>query len=194
MANDLDRQQIDWESVLNSLEWDDQDRQQEALRQRLRERARQYAVPVKEDQITGDTYNVLTFALGSEMYGVEVMVVRGVRTLNRITRVPGAPRFYQGVVNVRGQIISVLDLRQFFGLSPGGEAPPASELIIARANRLEIALLANHVEGVLTIPRTALEPIEEMRYALGVTKERLVVLDIEQLLTDERLIIGGIDE
>ena len=194
MTNDIDTQQIDWEKVLQSLDWDDEDRQQEALRERLRERARQYAAPIRDDRIIGDTRTVLTFALGAEVYGIDVMVVRGVRSLTTITRVPGTPRFYKGVVNVRGQIISALDLRQFFDMSFDEQGDPPRELIIARANQLEIGLLAKHVEGVETIPQSAIEPMEDMRYALGVTKERLVVLDIEQLFTHDRLIIGGAEE
>ncbi len=194
MANDIDAQQIDWESVLRSLDWDEEDRQQEALRERLRERARQYAAPIRDERIIGETRMVLTFALGSEMYGIDVMVVRGVRSLATITRVPGTPRFYKGVVNVRGQIISALDLRLFFDMSFDEQGDPPRELIIVRANQLEIGLLARHVEGVETIAQTAIEPLEDMRYALGVTKERLVALDIEQLFTDSRLIIGGAEE
>lgn len=186
MANE-----IDWENVLKSLDWDDEDRQQEAIRERLRERARQYAIPVKDDQITGDTHTVLTFGLGAEAYGVDVMVLRGIRALNRITRVPGTPRFYVGVVNVRGQVISVLDLRLFFDIALGEQETLPGELILVRANQLEIGLLASHVEGVVTIPHTAIERMEDTRYALGVTRERLVVLDIEQIFADERLIIGG---
>jgi chemotaxis signal transduction protein len=85
----------------------------------------------------------------------------------------------------------VLDLRLFFDIPLGEQETPPGELILVRANQLEIGLLATHVEGVMTIPHAAIEPMEDTRYALGVTRERLVVLDIEQIFADERLIIGG---
>jgi purine-binding chemotaxis protein CheW len=193
MSDEIKTEGIDWEAVWKSLDWDAEDRQQQTIHERLRQRAAQYATPLREDRIEGETYTVLTFALGSETYGVDVTLVQGVRAVTKITRVPGAPHFYRGVINVRGQIISVIDLRTFFEID-GDEQDPPRELIVVRANQLEIGLLARHVEGVMTVPQAAVELLEDMRYALGVTMERLVVLNIATMLEDERLIVGGGDE
>jgi len=180
----------DLQTLWEELNQSEEERQQQALNQRLRERAQQYAKPQRQEQSFAEdaVYQVLVFALGDERYALDVTVVRGVRTRGHVTRVPGTPAFYRGVVNVRGQIISVLDLRFFFGLN-AEVTERAQELVLVEAGELELGLLANHVEEVLTIPKATVEPIE-MKYARGVTAERLVILDIEFLFDDDRLIIG----
>ncbi|MBZ0303209.1 MAG: chemotaxis protein CheW, partial [Anaerolineae bacterium] len=71
----------------------------QGIKQRLQQRARLYAAPNQRIEIAPENVlTVLTFELGSEHYGVDVMKVRGVRTISRITRVPGTPNFYRGVV------------------------------------------------------------------------------------------------
>jgi len=176
--------------------WEELTQPEDIKRKRLRqrrfeERAQQYAAPPETDitYAEDDIYKVLVFQLGDERYGVSVDIVTGVRPAENITRVPGVPTFYRGVINVRGQIMSVLDLRQFFGLS-GVENIMPKELILVEIPNLSLALVADHIEEVQMIPRTTVEMID-MTYAKGVTSERLVILDTDYLLTDERLIIGG---
>ena len=120
-----------------------------------------------------EALTVLGFELGGERYGVDVMLVRGVRNLTKIARVPGIPSFYRGVVNVRGQILTVLDLRTFFDIPVASTDHMPEELVTVRANDLEIGLLADSVSGVVTVPREAIVPSDNIRYALGVTAERL---------------------
>jgi purine-binding chemotaxis protein CheW len=193
MTDNSTRELIDWQTVWEQLDWDNAAHTEQVMRERLRQRAEQYAAPmVYEDYDPDDTYTLLTFELDNERYGIDVMAVRGVRTLNRLTRVPGVPSFYRGVVNVRGQVITVLDIRHFFNMPVHDEQQP-NEIIIVAGNGLHLALLVGHVAEVITIPRNTIEPVE-MSYARGVTTDHLVVLDIEKLLADERLIIGGVDE
>ena len=182
---------INWDDIWDNLDWDDERRAQ-FLQERLRQRARQYAAPYDEESGIENRHTVLVFQLGSERYGIEVSVVRGVRPLERLTRVPGTPAFYRGVVNMRGKMITVLDLSAFFGVAD--ETDQARELAIVRASGLELALLADHIEGILDVPKASLEPIEEMRYALGVTRERLVILDVPAIFEDERLMVNGAEE
>lgn len=185
---------IDWETVWNSLNWDDTQRQQAVEAERLRQRARQYAAPVKESaDLPGDSRSLLTFVLGSEQYGVDAVLVRGVRPVTRVARVPGVPSFYRGVVNVRGRVITVMDLRCFFNITiPEGDAMPG-EMVIVQANNLEIGLLAHQVNGVAAIAAAAIRPVEHMPYLAGMTGSRLVILNIAQLFEDERLIVGGVN-
>lgn len=190
-----DTTNIDWRTIWESLDWDDTDRQQEAIRERLKQRAQQYAQPAKHQttyqEDREEAYQLLTFRLGSERYGVDVRLVTSVRSIGKMTRVPGAPSFYRGVVNIRGQIVTVLDLRIMLSLGMDtSELPP--ELIVVENQMIELAILADHVSDVERIPVDAVEPIE-MKHAHGVTSNRLVVLDIEQLLSDERLFVGGVD-
>ncbi len=193
MINNTNDELIDWDAVWASLYWDDPARREEIVRQRLRQRAQQYATPIEDTRLAGDTSTVLTFYLGDETYSVDVMLVQSIRPLGNVTRVPGAPSFYRGVVNVRGQIISVLDLRLFFDMAVN-ETSLLGELVIVQVNQLRIGLLADHVAEIVTLPDSTIEPLEDVRYARGITAERLIVLNIRQLFEDERLIIGGVED
>jgi purine-binding chemotaxis protein CheW len=196
MPTSKPQRQIDWEAVWKTLNWDDDARQQTAERERLRQRAEHYAAPAREETVLPENARtVLTFDLGAERYGIDVMVVRGIRTLGSVSRVPGVPAFYRGIINVRGQIISVIDLRTFFQMPFDPHSVVANEeIVIARANKLEIALLAHQVNGVETISPSAITSVDHMPYAIGITPERLILLDVPQLFADERLIIGGVNE
>ena len=187
-------QTFDWQNIWQDMEWDDEARRERIMRQRLEMRARTYAAPLAQDDVDATAvYTVLTFDLGGEQYGVDVMLVQAVRASPLITPVPATPRFYKGVVNLRGKITTAMDLRLFFDIGMEEQHPPG-ELVVIRGNRLEIGLLAHHVQGVMDIPHESVEPLSDIRYALGVTKERLVLLDIAALMEDDRLIVGGVDE
>lgn len=174
-----------WEELNQS----DDIRREKNRKSRFDERAIQYARRPEEEVTYADdeVYKLLTFRFGGEHYGIDVDVVTGIRPVDNITRVPGVPDYYRGVINVRGQIISVLDLRRFLGL-PISDSP-ASELVLIQAENLSLALLTDRVEEVQWIPRDTVETID-MRFARGVTAKRLVILDTGYLLADERLIIG----
>lgn len=188
------QQKIDWDAVWKSLNWDDANGSEESTQARLHQRALAYAAPPPKVESLEDSKTVLVFELGEERYGINVMTVRSVRTISHITRVPGTPAFYRGVVNVRGQIVTVMDLRLLFDISIADEKAPPDELIVAQSNQLEIGLLAHNVEGVMSVLQADIEPVDNIRYALGVTAERLVLLDIDRLFEDNRLIVGGKDE
>lgn len=165
--------------------------QRECIRQqRFDERAKEYAALSVEEQNYADdeVYKLLTFRFGDEYYGIDVSIVTGVRPAEKITRVPGVPHFYRGVINIRGKIVSVLDLRAFFGLEPSSS--PKSELILVNIKNLSLALIADYIEEVQIIARNTVQSID-VPYARGVTANRLVILDTDFLHLDERLIIGG---
>lgn len=179
------------QALWEELNQDDTQREQGNLQTRLQQRAKVYATPQKYDTTYGEDeiYHLLTFQLGKERYAVDVAHVRGVRPLGSITRVPGIPNFYRGVINMRGRIVTVLDLRYFFNIDTDkSDMPP--ELVIAETEDLFIALLAHYIEEVTIIPRETVEAVD-VKYARGVTAERLVILDIQTLFSDDRLIIGG---
>jgi purine-binding chemotaxis protein CheW len=181
---------FDLQKLWEELNQGDTDRHEQSQQTRLEQRAKQYAALPQKISIYAEDemIRVLTFRLGKERYGLDVAVVRGVRTIDKITRVPAAPIFYHGVVNVRGQVISVLDLRLFFGMVE--HELPKHELILVESSDLFIGLLAEHIEGVQSVPLSLIES-GNMRYARGVTKEQLIILDTDILLSDERLIVGG---
>ena len=189
------QRQLDWEAVWKSLNWDDEQRQQSVDLERLRQRAQHYATPVKDQETVPEAArSILTFDLGRECYGIDVRHVRGIRALGTIAHVPGSPPFYQGVINVRGQIITVVDLRNFFQMPQVDDSVAPNEVVIVHAGKLELALLAHQVIGVDSIPISAIKPVEHMPYALGLTSEKTILLDMAQLFQDERLIVGGVNQ
>lgn len=182
---------VDWEAVWKSLNWDDESRQDDAEHERLRQRAQQYAAPLVEAQIIpDDARSVLTFDLGSEHYGVDVTSVRGVRAAPHITAVPGAPNFYRGVINLRGKIVTVLDLRLFFGLNTPDTLNLPGEIVITQAGNLQLALLAQQIKGVVSLAASEIKSVEHLAYAIGITRDRTIVLNINQLFEDTRLVVG----
>jgi len=155
----------------------------------LRQRARQYAdtLPQKA-QVTGETLQAITFIVGDEQYGLDVGVVRSVRPLPKITRVPNAPPYFIGVVNVRGAVVTLLDLRILFGI---GRTDNAEEMIVIQNNDLTLAIPVKRVQDVLTIPRAQVTGLEDVRYALGAyvnVNERIIVIHADELFGDQRLI------
>lgn len=183
---------INWQAIRAELIWEDGPLNDVRENQRLQKRAEQYAAPVQDDTSTSQNQMELVFDLGAERYGIDVMLVRGLRVLPRMTPVPGTPSFYKGVVNLRGQIITVMDLRPFINIGSGSDdRHPPEELVVVRSGRLEIALLAHHVHGVALISQAEITPMSDIRYTRGVTRHRLVLLDIAAMFEDERLVTGG---
>ena len=120
--------------------------------------------------------------------------VRETLPLKDLTPVPCTPPFVLGLIGVRGQIISVIDIRKFFDLPEKG-LTDLNKVIIVHDEGMEFGILADAVLGVRTIPLAGLQPslptltgVRE-EYLRGVTQERLVVLDGKKLLSDRRLVV-----
>lgn len=153
-------------------------------------------------EILGETLNLMVFWLGDERYGVEVSGVREIHPLSRLTPVPRTPEFVAGVFSARGRILSVIDLRAFFGLLNSEEDRLSYKKIIVvttesnpDAPALEVGLLVNEVEDVTTIFKSKLVPPLPThngalaRYTRGITGDLMTVLDLAALLSDPQLII-----
>ncbi|MCC7445775.1 MAG: chemotaxis protein CheW [Anaerolineae bacterium] len=153
----------------------------------LEQRTHQLARPIT----SGSSHNahwVLTFALGTERYGWPVHRVRAIGRIDHLTPVPTAPAYYPGVLSLRGQVLSVMDLRVYLGLPPL-EAVPEFMIVIDGAD-LEIGVLATEVFDVLSIPLDRLTTPSsaglDLELVIGVTTDGLTILDAEALLRRER--------
>lgn len=169
-------------------------------------------IPVRED--TGEQIQLLIFRLGREYYGVEARFVFDIRVTSDITLVPRVPDWVVGVVNMRGRILSVIDLRRFFNLpgsqsvgdkTPQAEGQPVSYQVLVETPEMELALLVDEVLAVEDFPRNKIEStnevIGEMRleYVRGIVNYKtnragennviLVVLNLVTMLGDKRLVI-----
>ena len=164
---------------------------------RLRERTRQWAC-AEQAEAAQDQLEVLTFSLSNELYAIGSEHVAQVLPLNQYTPLPNTPAYVLGIVNVRGRIVSVLDLRVLFELPIGGLAE-CSFLLILHSAEMEFGLLIDCVLGIGQIQREALQKdvanLSGVRanYLLGVTCEQCTVLDGACLLGDPNLCVMADD-
>lgn len=155
----------------------------------LRQRARQYAEELPDDTLPSENVlTVLFFSVGEERYGIEVDWVRGVRPLPPVTRVPGTPPFYRGVMNVRGTVMTQFDLLAFLGL---GQTTDGRELVLLAQGSSQWGVPVREVHGIQQIDRKALRSLDDSQYALGVHHNtagtNTIILNADNLLNDPRL-------
>jgi purine-binding chemotaxis protein CheW len=146
-----------------------------------------------EDTSSG-RLEILEFLLAYETYGIELCWVRETIPLKDLTPVPCTPPFVLGLINVRGRIVSVIDIKKFFDLPEKG-LTDLNKVIIVRDGGMEFGILADAVCGFRSIPlgelSQSLPTLTGIReeYLKGVTGERMVVLDGKKLLNDTKIII-----
>lgn len=160
----------------------------------LHERAVALARRQERPEVAEVLIDIIAFRLADEDYGIESVFVREVQPLRGLTPVPCTPPFILGIVNLRGQILTVLDLRRFFDLPVRGLSD-LDKLIILRAGTMELGILADAVVGVESIPmshlQASLPTLAGIRadYLMGVTERRVAILDAEKLLADGRIAV-----
>lgn len=161
------------------------------VEQVLRERARALATPLGSAE-TGDLLEVIQFRWGKETYAIESRYVREAYRLRDITRVPCTPHWILGLVNVRSQVLAVVDIRSFLGLSTPPPQPD-SRLLILQDHAGQFGMLVDFIEGILQLeqdsigPASVLGPNVREEYVLGVTPERLILLSGQSIVSDPRL-------
>jgi purine-binding chemotaxis protein CheW len=165
----------------------------EDQRRILRERARLLAREPQADNAE-EVLVVVEFILAHERYGLESTLIREVYPLKEFTPLPGTPSFILGIMNLRGQILSITDIRKFFDL-PEKRLTNLNRVIILKNHDREFGILADDIVGMRTIAlkdlQLSLPTLTGLRadYLKGVTPDRLVVLEGEKLLTDDRLLV-----
>jgi purine-binding chemotaxis protein CheW len=141
--------------------------------------------------VSAATEQFLTFTIGAEEYGVDIMTVREIKGWTETTRLPNTPDYMRGVMNLRGLIIPIFDLRaRFSGVMT--EATPKHVAIVLTAGTRTVSILADTVSDILTVGSDEIKPAPEVdttidqRYVAGliaVEKRMVVLLDIAKLLT-----------
>ncbi len=169
----------------------------------LTERARLLArLPVGQAD-AGETMELAAFRLGAERFGVPTAMVCEVQPLSVLkwTRVPGAPDFIAGIVNLRGRIYSIMDLARFWGL-PARALSGQAHILLVRGGVCEdglemaLTLLSDDLPAIVKIPANRLMPPPAMAsqqaqaFVMGVTDDMLVALDLRRLLSDPSLIVS----
>ncbi|KJS87756.1 MAG: hypothetical protein JM58_03595 [Peptococcaceae bacterium BICA1-8] len=138
---------------------------------------------------------VVVFGLSNEKYGLEITVVQEIVRYQDITRVPEAPLFIKGVVNLRGQVIPVVDLKRRF-YQVDSEVTEETRIVVVKVGDKTIGIIADEVSEVLRIPEEAIEPTPTLLNSfnqsgiIGVGKlegSLLILLDLENTLSSKEL-------
>jgi len=151
---------------------------------------------VSKEQKASESSQILqlvTFTLGGEEYAVDILKVQEINRMKEITRVPNAPYYVEGVINLRGKVIPVVSLRKFFGL-PEEEDRSRQKIMIMDIQGTTIGLIVDAVSEVLRISTNIVEPPPSMTYSVssefisGIAKleDRLIILlDMDRLIGKE---------
>ncbi|HJV46719.1 MAG TPA: chemotaxis protein CheW [Bacillota bacterium] len=138
---------------------------------------------------------VIVFRLGDEEYGVDVGQVKSIERLQQITRLPKTPPFVKGIINLRGSVIPIIELRGRFGLIET-DYTDSMRIIVVSVAGLDVGLIVDSANDVIDIPVQAIEPPPsviggiEAVYLRGIAKlERrlLILLNMDRILNVEEL-------
>lgn len=144
----------------------------------------------------GEEIKVIVFALADEEYGVEVEKVKTIERMMPMTRVPKTYDFVKGVINLRGVVVPVIDLRGRFGL-PESEYTDNSRIVIINVNEMEVGLIVDSANDVIDVDSDLIQDPPEIvggiraKYLHGVAKigERLLVLlNLNEVLSKGEII------
>jgi purine-binding chemotaxis protein CheW len=202
------RQSIDWADVRSRMEairlaiergWKPDPDEKKKI---LKARAKNLSQEPEEKETVEKYIEVVEFLLSYEKYAIESSYVREIYPLKELTGLPCTPPFILGIVNVHGQIISVIDIKKFFELPEKGLGDLNKVIILhsevpalSRVEGMEFGILADVILGVRRIPLTDIQPslptltgIRE-EYLKGVTGEQVVILDAGKLLSDKKITV-----
>jgi len=135
----------------------------------------------------------VTFRLDYEIYGINVMLVQEVLRVTDIAPVPGAPNYVIGIINLRGNVVTVIDTRMRFGLPPK-EMDDATRIVIIEAENQTVGIVVDSVSEVVDVYSNEIETApnvgndETARYIEGVVsrdEELLILVDLNKLLSDD---------
>ena len=140
-----------------------------------------------------DLIQLVTFRIGEEEFGVDILAVQEIIRTMAITKVPKAPAFVEGVINLRGKVIPIVDLRKRFGL-PSRPHDKHTRMIVIQLGTMVVGFMVDSVSEVLRIPASTIDAPPavvsglESDYISGVGKledRLLIMLDLHRLLSSE---------
>ncbi|MFP4474320.1 MAG: chemotaxis protein CheW [Desulfatibacillaceae bacterium] len=169
-------------------------RKRETRRKVLHDRAFELGRTDGEHTSDEQTIQVVDFILGGERYAIELAHIREVYPLRDLTPLPCTPSFVVGIVNIRSQILSIVDLKDFFDLPDGG-LTDARKIIILSSKDMEFGVLADDILGTRNVPvdtvQASMPTLTGIRaeYLYGVTGDRVVILDGAKILKDPGIVV-----
>jgi len=149
-----------------------------------------------------DTRQLVTFVLGGEEFGIEIGLVKEINRLMKITPVPKAPPAVEGVINLRGQVVPVVDLRREFKMATRRE-DRHTRIVVVEMAEMTVGFMVDAVSEVLTIPRSSVEPPppiiggldSDLVNGVGKIEDRLVIiLDLARVVARATSALKGIED
>ncbi|HOJ42752.1 MAG TPA: chemotaxis protein CheW [Syntrophorhabdaceae bacterium] len=150
----------------------------------------------------GGIRQLVTFKIEDDEFGVDILKVQEINRMMSITRIPNAPDFVEGVINLRGKIIPIVDLRKKLGF-PGKEYDKSTRIIVVELEGIVLGFIVDSVSEVLRIPSSTIEPppsiirgIEsEFIEGVGKLEDRLLILlELKKIFTgSEQKSLEGLD-
>ena len=148
-----------------------------------------------DEKTSSETFQLVSFRIGEEEYGVDILRVQEINRLLEITGVPESPDFVEGIVNLRGKVIPVISLRKRFGM-PVKEKDQESRIIVVDICGKVVGFFVDSVSEVLRLPSERIEPPPPMiagidtDYVSGVGKlddRLLILLDLDKIMGTQEL-------
>jgi len=165
-----------------------------------RRRAIDLAEAPDRDREVGELLTLVLLRLGADRYAVPITSVREILRVGSLTTVSTAPAFVLGVINLRGVIMTVLDLRVFFGLETGPVGADA-RILIAEGAGMVVGILVEQVEEIVDLPAAQVKPplssakgiVEDYVVGIAAHGEQMVVLiDLEKVLRNPRIVVDEV--
>jgi len=134
---------------------------------------------------SGDEEQIVSFRLGNETFGVKVSDVREIGKVQNITKIPKMPEYIEGVMNLRGQVTTVIDLKKRLNIDRSTVLTDQSRIIIAEVSDNQLGIIVDSVEDVIRIPRSSISPpprtlmaTQDSSALVGIckVKERMIML------------------
>jgi purine-binding chemotaxis protein CheW len=148
---------------------------------------------VAEGSANDPVIQLVTFRLEDETYGINVMQVQEVLRVSEIAPVPGAPPYVLGIINLRGNVVTVIDTRSRFALPPG-DIDDSSRIVIIESEKQVVGILVDSVAEVVELRGSEIDSApnvgndESSKYIQGVATrdgDLLIVVDLNKLLSEE---------
>lgn len=136
---------------------------------------------------------LVVFELADESYAVDIAAVEGIIKMQAITRLPHAPEFVDGITNLRGAVIPVIDLRKRFGL-PVQEPTRDTRIVVANMGTMKVGIIVDAVTQVIRIPSEAIEPPPQMSMTVNsafiksiakIDDQLVILVDLPKVLSVE---------
>ncbi len=152
-------------------------------------------MPKQKTSAPGTSHELLILGVGEELFGVNIESVQEIQILKGLTPVPGTPKFWAGLINLRGRLVPALDLHSYLAL-PGINGASYSKIVVVTGAGLTVALFVHEVKGARRFAKEAIQPPvrnasrQGVEVITGITADLISVLDLNALLSDPRIAVG----